>query len=94
MQHKHNIITIHVYTIIIFPICSTEKKNLGLKYIRREGGLRPPSSLVWVAGATLISSEEVVSSEFIELSVYYFYIKSKLIVNAILYNNGKGQCLV
>ena len=33
------------------------------KYIyntRGEGGLWPPSPLVWVAGATLISSEEVV----------------------------------
>ena len=29
-------------------------------YTRGEGGLRPPSPLVWVAGATLISSEEVV----------------------------------
>ena len=34
---------------------------------RGEGGLRPPSPLVRVAGATLISSEEVVFSEFIQL---------------------------
>ena len=34
---------------------------------RGEGGLRPPSSLVRVAGATLISSEEVVFREFIQL---------------------------
>ena len=35
---------------------------------RGEGGQRPPSPLVRVAGATLISSEEVVFSEFIQLS--------------------------
>ena len=52
---------------------------------RGEGGLRPPSPLVRVAGATLISSGEVVSSEFIELSVYIISIsRLKLIVNAIL----------
>ena len=34
---------------------------------RGEGGLRPPSPLVRVAGATLISSEEVVFREFIQL---------------------------
>ena len=34
---------------------------------RGEGGLWPPSPLVRVAGATLISSEEVVFSEFIQL---------------------------
>ena len=36
---------------------------------RGEGGLRPPSPLVRVAGATLISREEGVSREFIELSI-------------------------
>ena len=36
---------------------------------RGEGGQRLPSPLVQVAGATLISSEEVVFSEFIQLSV-------------------------
>ena len=36
---------------------------------RGEGGLWPPSPLVRVAGATLISSEEIVSSEFVDLSV-------------------------
>ena len=29
-------------------------------WTRGEGGQRPPSPLVWVAGATLILSEEVV----------------------------------
>ena len=51
-----------------------------LNYInstRGEGGLRPPSPLVRVAGATLISREEGVSSEFIELSVYNLYIKTQ-----------------
>ena len=38
-----------------------------IKCTRGEGGLRPPSPLVWVAGATLISSEAVVFSEFIQL---------------------------
>ena len=36
---------------------------------RGEGGLWPPSPLVRVAGATLISREEGVSREFIELSI-------------------------
>ena len=45
---------------------------------RGEGGRRPPSPLVCVAGATLISSGEVVSSEFIESSVYYFCIKTQV----------------
>ena len=35
--------------------------------IRGEGGRRPPSPLVRVAGATLISSEEVALSKFIQL---------------------------
>ena len=48
-----------------------------LAITRGEGSLRPPSPLVRVVGATLISSEEVVSSELIELSVYYFYIKTQ-----------------
>ena len=65
-------------------ITITIKSQQTLYITRGEGGLWPPSPLVRVAGATLISSEEVVSSEFIELGVYYFCIKSKLIVNAIL----------
>ena len=32
-----------------------------VKTTRGEGGLRPPSPLVWVACATLILSEEIVS---------------------------------
>ena len=44
---------------------------------RGEGDLRPPSPLVRVAVATLISREEGVSSEFIELSVYNLYIKTQ-----------------
>ena len=37
-------------------------------WTRGEGGRRAPSPLVWVAGTTLISSEEVVLSEFVHLS--------------------------
>ena len=48
---------------------------------RGEGGLRPPSPLVRVVGATLISSEEVVSSELINLFECNVYIKNKLIVS-------------
>ena len=62
----------------------TKNRPIFIIITRGEGGLRPPSPLVRVAGATLISREEGVSSDIIELSVYYFYIKSKLIVNAIL----------
>ena len=40
-----------------------------LTITRGEGDLQPPSPLVRVVGATLITSEEVVSSEFIDLSV-------------------------
>ena len=39
--------------------------------------IRLGEKAVQVVGATLISSGEVVSSEFIELSVYYFYIKTQ-----------------
>ena len=72
---------IFVYTLSWF---STSKLNIIIT--RGEGSLQPPSPLVLVAGATLISREVGVSSEFIELSVYnfYVYIKSKLIVNVIL----------
>ena len=69
-------------------VCSDYTKQwllyLSIICTRGEGGRRPPSPLVRVVGATLISREEGVSSDIIELSVYYFYIKSKLIVNAIL----------
>ena len=46
---------------------------------RGKGGLWPPSPLVWVAGATLISSEEVVSSELINLFECNVYIKNKFV---------------
>ena len=44
--------------------------GMGSTYIvftRGEGSLWPPTPLVWVAGSTLISSEEVVFSEFTQL---------------------------
>ena len=46
---RTRILTVYVYSIYVYIV-----------YTRGEGGLRPPSPLVWVAGATLISSEEVV----------------------------------
>ena len=47
-------------------------------YTRGEGGLWPPSPLVQVAGATLLSSEEVVFSEFSQCSVSVISIISYL----------------
>ena len=57
-----------------------KKQTIYILYILGEKaafGLWPPSPLVRVAGATLISREEGVSSEFIELSVYNLYIKTQ-----------------
>ena len=42
-----------------------------LKKTRGEGGLWPPSTLVWATGVTFKSSEEVVLSEFVDLSVIF-----------------------
>ena len=49
--------------------CTINRLSMAIIYTRGEGGLRPPSPLVWVAGATLISSEEVVSSKLLLCSV-------------------------
>ena len=61
---------------------------------RGEGGLRLPSALVWVAGVTLISSEEVVRRKFIDLSVVT--ISRGACSKLVLYCNNCciGQCLV
>ena len=45
----------------------TKNRPIFIIITRGEGGLWPPSPLVRVAGATLISSEEVVFSECIQL---------------------------
>ena len=66
---------------IIDMMGSTSKGMICIIYTRGKGGLQPPSPLVRVAGATLISSEEVVSSELINLFECIVYIKNKLIVS-------------
>ena len=45
----------------------TSLQDISIIYTRGEGGQRPPSPLVRVVGATLISNEEVVFSEYIQL---------------------------
>ena len=54
---------------VLYSIVIWSHLHCVLYSTRGEGGLRPPSPLVRVAGATLISREEGVSREFIELSI-------------------------
>ena len=80
----HVFITFELYQKLVILICIIQyainitilKAVTVFMYTRGEGGLWPPSPLVWVAGATLISSEEVVSSELINLFECNVYIKN------------------
>ena len=62
---------LNIYTVTLNFIFITHNLMHGniiaIISTRGEGGLRPPSPLVRVAGATLTSSEEVVFSKFIQL---------------------------
>ena len=51
-------------------------------------GCLPPSPLVRVAGATVISSEEIVSSELINLFECNVYIKNKLVICLLVSHTG------
>ena len=58
-----------VYVCVSVCVCVLCLYVLGKKAALAAFPSPPPPHLVWVAGATLISSEEVVLSEFVHLSV-------------------------
>ena len=85
MHYVHAEILINYLQLLLNMVNFLPIQRFSCNYIivitRGKRGLRLPSPLVWVAGATLISSEEVVSSELINLFECNVCIKNKLIVS-------------